>query len=389
MIAPYYLAMMASYLAIMAVSFYAFLMWREEQSADRVTKYFGMFGGLFSLVAIINFLWAFAFITPLQKDTLFINGLFSVIASVLTLAIVYNLTLNNHLFYILLLFGLTLLALPYSISNFFVSVLLVSNLLFLIVSLDVLIVRRYHIQLVGLAGTIYSLLSLGLTVLLFLGYDYNKLWWFVPNLALAVMILLLHFDKKYYIQLTSRMTDRQKPHVKKVIFGLNFIRYTLYIMAVTAFTFVATVSVHELGHSLAAYYYGCEHTQITYDLKSPPYTEISCASASGTSTFLITLMGLALTLVSSLVFYFAESRFTTKLAALMLGFSLMIFYKDFQDLGASESMETLLLLGSFLVVIIAIVDFSFFYINEHSQTIIPAEKGHPYKLELGKSGVKQ
>ncbi len=385
MVAPYYLAMMASYLAIMAVSFYAFLMWREEQSADRVTKYFGMFGGLFSLVAIINFLWTFAFITPLPKDAMFINGLFSVIASVLTLAIVYHLTLNKHLLYLLILFGLTLLALPYSLSNFFTLVLFVSNLLFLIVSLDVLIVKRYHIQLVGLAGTIYSLLSLGFTVFLFFGYDYSQLWWFIPNLALAIMILLLHFDKKYYIQLTSRVTGSRKPHVKKAIFGLNFIRYTLYIMAVTAFTFVATVSVHELGHSLAAYYYGCEHTQIIYDLKSAPYTEISCASASGTSTFLITLMGLVFTLVSSLIFYFAESKFTTKLAALMLGFSLMIFYRDFQDIGASESMATLLLLGSFLIVIVAIVEFSFFYINEHSQAIVSPTNEQPPKLKLAGS----
>ena len=188
MIAPYYLAMMISYLAIMAVSFYAFLMWREERLADKVTKYFGLFGGLFSLVAIINFLWAFAFITPLPKDALFINGLFSVIASVLTLAIVYNLTLNKHLLYILVLFGLTLLSLPYSIYNFFTSVIFVSSLLFIIVSLDVLIVKRYHIQLVGLAGTTYALLSLGLTLLLYIGYDYSQLWWFVPNLVLAIMI---------------------------------------------------------------------------------------------------------------------------------------------------------------------------------------------------------
>lgn len=383
MVSAYYILTSLSYLAIVAVSLYAYAAWRREKIQDSLSNCFGIFGSLFALPALMNLIWAFSILEPTAEDALLINGSFYVVASVISLITIYNITGNKHLLYLLAMFGATFLSLSYSFSNFFISLMVVSSLLFLIISLDALIVKRYHIQFVGIVGSAYSILSLVFTLLLYSGVSFVNLWWFLPNLLLAAFIFLLHLDKKYYALINPGLFTRQKPHIKKMVFGLNFIRYTLYVGSVVAFTFIATVSVHELGHAATAYYYGCDHAEIRYDLQTPPFTEIRCPSAAGTPLFIITIMGLVFVLASSLIFYFTEGQFTTRLAHLMAGFGLLTFYNDFLDLGASKSMATLLVMVSVLVIIDAVVRFSLFYINEHSNaarySLPEGSVSHPLK----------
>lgn len=370
----YYLYNSLSYLAVSAISFYAYAAWRKGTATDRVSKRFAMFGGTFLLPMVMNLLWSLSIIPATMKDALFVNGAFSIIASVLFLMTVYDLTGNRHLLYILGLFGVTLLGISYSFANFFIFFLITANLVFLITSMDVLIVKRYHIQLVGMIGSVYSLASLVFSALLLMKFNYTDFLWYLPNLLLAALVLMLHFDKKYYALISPEVVAGPR-RIKPVFLGLNFIRYTLYITSITAFTFVATVSVHELGHAVTAYYYNCDHAEIRYDLKSPPFTEIKCASATGTTTFVITLMGIMFALIMSVIFYFTEGSFTTRLAELMAGFGLFIAYHDFIDLGASQSIALLITFVSMLIIIDAVVRFSVYYINEHSKAVMYVSPG--------------
>jgi hypothetical protein len=281
------------------------------------------------------------------------------------LVIIYKLTGNSNLLYLLALFAITFLSLPYSFSKFFVSLLLMANILFLIISLDVLIVRRYHIQFAGVIGTIYALTTISFSLLLYFGTDYTELWWFLPNFMLALLLLMLHLDKKYYALISPKAIFERKPHIKKVFFGLTFMRYTLYLLGVASLTFIATVAVHELGHAITARYYDCEPTRIIYDLRQPPYTEISCP-ASGSPIFIITIAGTLLVFAASAIFYFTKGPFTTRLAELMLGFGFLISYNDLIDLGISSNIILLVMMIAFIIILLAIINFSLLYIRQHT-----------------------
>lgn len=369
MFSAYYLFMALSYVAICAVAFYFFSVWRKDKGPVSIGNHIGSLGVLLILPAIMNLLWAFSALKPSSQDAMFINGIFSIAIPVIILAIIYKLTGNRNLLYLLLLFSLTFVSLPYSFSRFFVSVMIAANILFLLVSLDVLIIRRYHIQFAGVTGVLTSLTSIFFLVMLYFGADYSSLWWFIPNIMLALLIFILHLDQKYYSLISPRVSAHRRPHVKKVLIWLLFIRYMLYIMGVAAITLISTVSVHELGHALTASYYGCDPARIVYDLHKAPYTEIGCLE-SATPIFIITLAGLLLVMIAVAVFFLAEGRFTTRLAELMLGFGFMISYSDLMELGVSPNILAIVMMLSLLIVLSAIFNFSLFYIRQHTRKMV-------------------
>jgi hypothetical protein len=368
MISPYYLFMALSYGAVCAMSFYFFSAWRKDKGPESIGKYVGALGVVLLLPALMNLLWAFAALPPTAQDALFINGIFSIAVPVIMLAIIYRLTGNRNLLYLLLMFSIAFVALPYSFSRFFISVLIAANILLLLVSLDALLIRRYHIQFAGVAGALTSLTSIFFSVMAYFGASYTSLWWFVPNCMLALMIYMLHLDQKYFSLISPREPTR-RPHVKRVLLWLLFVRYMLYIMGVAAITLISTVSVHELGHAITASYYGCDPARIVYDLHKAPYTEIGCISGDA-PLFTITIAGLFLVMIAVAIFFLAEGRFTTRLAQLMLGFGFLIAYSDLRELGVSENILIIIVMLSLLIVLAAVFNFSLFYIRQHTRKMV-------------------
>jgi hypothetical protein len=369
MFSVYYLIMALSYAAVCGVAFYTYLAWRKDRGPENIGKHIGALGVLIVLPALMNLLWAFSALKPSSQDAMFINGIFSIAVPAIMLIIIYKLTCNRNLLYLLLLFGISLVSLPYSFSTFFVSVIIAANILFLLVSLDALIIRRYHIQFAGVTGVLTSLTSIFFLVMVYFGADYTGLWWFIPNLMLASMLFMLHLDQKYYSLISPRESAHRRPHVKRVLLGLLFVKYMLYIMGVASITLISTVSVHELGHAITASYYGCDPARIVYDLHKAPYTEIGCTAAE-TPIFIITLAGMLLVLVAVAVFFLAEGRFTTRLAELMLGFGFLISYSDLKELGISQNILLLIMMMSLLIVLAAIFNFSLFYIRQHTRKMV-------------------
>ncbi|MBN2454492.1 hypothetical protein JXB11_03015 [Candidatus Woesearchaeota archaeon] len=381
MSAAYYFFTALSYIAICCVALYTFFSWRKSGSEENTSRYIGVIGLMMFVPSMMNALWAFSLLEPSVQDAFLINGLFSILLAPLMLVVIYRLTRNRNLLYLLALFAISLVSLPYSFSKFFVSLLIAANLLFLIISLEVLIIKRYHIQFAGGIGALYSITAVTFSVLLLFGAEYSEIWWFIPNMMLAAMLFMLHLDIKYYSILSPKEPAEKKPRAKKVFMGLIFARYLLYVISVASITMIATVSLHELGHALTASYYGCEPTRIIYDLHNPPYTEIGCSSL-GSSAIIITLAGIIFVFIAAMLFYATEGVFTTRLAELMIGFGFLIAYTDLQDLGISESIILLIMVLSVFIVIAAIVNFSLFYISEHLDSMQSAARGagsHPIK----------
>jgi hypothetical protein len=371
MFSAYYMFMALSYAAVCAMCFYFFTVWRKDRGPESIGKYVGALGVVMLLPALMCMLWAFSALLPSSQDALFINGIFSIAVPVILLIIIFKLTGNRNLLCLLMLFAITFAALPFSFSKFFVSVMIAANILFLLLSLDALIIRRYHIQYAGVMGVLTSLTCIFFSTMVYFGAEYSSLWWFAPNFMLALMVFMLHLDQKYYSLITPRETARRHSHIRKVLLWLLFLRYMLYIMGVAAITLISTVSVHELGHAITASYYGCDPARIVYDLHNAPYTEIGCIGAEA-PLFIITIAGLFLVIVAVAVFFLAEGKFTTRLAELMLGFGFLISYSDLKELGISENILVLIVLLSLLIILAAIFNFSLFYIRQHTRKMVEA-----------------
>ena len=208
MASVYYFFTALSYVAICAAAFYIYVSWRKgtargtaERAYDSLPKAvssaIGLLGILFLLPLIMNLLWAFSVLEPTAQDAMLINGALTVTTAAVMLLIIYKITGNRNLLYLLALFAITVVSV-YSFSRFFTSLLLASQLLFLIISLDMAIVRRYHVQLAGFIGAVYAIINIIFTALLYFGIPYTDLYWFLPNALLALMLFMLHLDKKYY-----------------------------------------------------------------------------------------------------------------------------------------------------------------------------------------------
>jgi len=157
-------------------------------------------------------LWALDFLVPTNEDTMLINGLFYIASAVLVLFLVHKLTANKNLKYLLILFAITLLTLPYSFSKFFSSLLLMAFLLFLIVSLDMVLIRRYHMQYAGIIGSIFAITGIFFSILLLFNVAYTDLWWWILNPILALFIFMVHLDQKYFSLITpekNTSSDKQ------------------------------------------------------------------------------------------------------------------------------------------------------------------------------------
>jgi hypothetical protein len=75
-------------------------------------------------------------------------------------------------------------------------------------------------------------------------------------------------------------------------------------------------------------------------------------------------------LITVAIFLFAEGKFTTRLAQLMLGFGFMITYSDLRELGISQNILIVVMLLSVLIILAAIFNFSLFYIRQHTRKVV-------------------
>lgn len=136
---------------------------------------------------------------------------------------------------------------------------------------------RPNVRRAGMFGMFSSLLGLIYAVF----SNTQNVLWFVPN-----VFLILAFSNLYRFSLNF---GTSRPHLvlhftKRVPESLigKYAYLLFYIMAMSAVIFIATVSLHEIGHVLVGNYFGCTGGRgIIIDIKVPgAYAEMSCPEAS-------------------------------------------------------------------------------------------------------------
>ncbi|MEK6946652.1 MAG: hypothetical protein AABX32_03510 [Nanoarchaeota archaeon] len=230
----------------------------------------------------------------------------------------------------------------------------------ILVFLDLVLFSNFYLRLAGYSGLSYAIISIFLSALIYLGKISYKLYWFLPTTLMFFVFLLIYLDIKK-IGVIKESPKRKKPNLF-LSYTAVLIKFLIFITSISAFIFISTISVHELGHAYLAQYYGCNQFKaVIYDIIAP-HTEIRCDVYYNNTA--LTLAGLAATIAVALIFMLTGSQFTKGVAYLLFGFGFLVSYGDLIDLGISKNLITTTILMGLVITILAVVNTSNYYLKE-------------------------
>jgi hypothetical protein len=353
-----------SYLAVALIEFYiSFSLSREKPITRKVGDIIGVNGIFYLVFALLNFSWVFRLLDPTKQDFILMSFVLAVINSILILYAVYKITGNRNLIYLVVLFLVSVFAINFSMNSFFLLSMAISYLLLVIVFLDIMFFSNLYLSKAGVMGFFYTISSLILLVLAYYNFNPVYLPWMIPN---GFMLLALH---SIFLYIKSVGIAENKKHYKKEKFAISiayeFIKFSASTLSITAFILLSVIGLHEFGHAMVAQYYGCDHTKaVIYDVVQAPHTEVICDYYYNDT--LLTLGGILATFVIGIVFLITGGEFTTLISYLIMGFSVLISYGDFTELGISKNITWTLALLSLAAIIISLVKLSEYQLKQQN-----------------------
>jgi hypothetical protein len=121
----------------------------------------------------------------------------------------------------------------------------------------------------------------------------------------------------------------------------------------TNFIFIGVLAIHEGGHfTISKLSPDCDLEKIVYE-GNLPRTEILCGNSSNSMDKII-LGGIFLPIIVALLLFFGGGTFMKEISLLILGFDILISYKDFIDLGFSQGISTFFSIFGGIIILLAI-----------------------------------
>jgi hypothetical protein len=133
---------------------------------------------------------------------------------------------------------------------------------------------------------------------------------------------------------------------------IYMLKHLIFIIIITNFVFIGTVSIHELGHLGASAISKCEGSRIVYELEGLPHTEIDCELKNGKSIWI--LGGLLLPIIFASFLIVGGGKFIREIAIQIIGFNLIISYMDTKALGSTEAISMFIVLIGVALVALSI-----------------------------------
>jgi len=295
-----------------------------RENTLRKRDYFVTAIGLSSLIfSVLLFLWSFGKIEFLPEDFFVIYSYVLLIQAISLVSIIYSFDKNKKVLYSLIfLIALTpLVFLKSSYIHFIIPLsLLIILLSFLIFSEDN--------QKTNNLAILYVSVSL-LAYLVSMVYPVT-----ISYLGVVTRISFLFFIHFFLKQLHSNF--RYGPSRKKETSPiLQFLKHFIFIIIMTNFIFIGTVSVHEFGHLVLTKYSNCSDTRIVYELNSFPHTEVNCENISQKNLWISG--GILLPILVSIFLFFSGGHSIKEISLQIVGFNLIISYLDILSLGISKA----------------------------------------------------
>jgi len=300
---------------------------------------------LYLVFSIILFSWSFNFLNYNSRDFSIIYSLIVFLQTFLLFNVIYLIRKNKKIFYFLFtylsIFSSTLIHIPIS------SIILICSFL-IILTLFILLFSVENFQRISKLGIIYSSFSLIIQLIFLFNKDYYVLLSLISNIFFGFFL----FSIIYQIERLPLFCFEQPIKNIKRSYLLDFLRYFIFIIILTNFIFIGTITVHEVGHLLTSRTFGCEFGKIVYE-QGFPHTEILCNDAFNSVTKVI-LGGILLPILIAILLYFAGGTFIRELSILIIGFNLILSYQDFLDLGISKNLSIFSLIIGCIIIFISI-----------------------------------
>lgn len=284
-------------------------------------------GIVYLVFTITLILWITSTLTFQSSDLLIVISTILIIQAICILAILYKIRKNRKIY-------LGLIPLAFLIP----LVIHAPKFLHLTIPTSFFIILITFLTTTSINGKTTRCLILYTSISLFL-YLFAILWQnLISTFALISTILFLIFTIPFLKFLQQTAHNHYFPPSAPESPLIHFLKHFVFIIIITNFIFIGTVSVHEFGHLLASSSSGCEETKIVYELQGLPHTEINCADLSNKNRW--TLGGILLPITVAIFLFFAAGKFIKELSLQIIGFNLMISYLDFMALGISKTIAT-------------------------------------------------
>jgi hypothetical protein len=317
----------------------------KKTHSKKIFDLFLVIGLLYLVFSIILFAWSFDFLKYSSSDFSIIYSLIVFIQTFLLFNIIYLIRKNKRIFYFffpyLSIFSSTLIHVPIS------SIILICSFL-ITLTLFILLFPVSNFGNISKFGIIYSSLSLIIQIAFLFNKDLYIFLSFVSNILFGIFLISLINQ----IEKLPLFCFEQQIRHKKRYYLLDFLRYFIFIIILTNFIFIGTITVHEVGHLLSARTFGCEFGKIVYE-EGLPHTEILCNN-SFNSLAKSLLGGMLLPILIAILLYFAGGTFIRELSLLIIGFDFIISYQDILDLGISKNLSIFLSIIGGILILLAI-----------------------------------
>ncbi|HII71549.1 TPA: hypothetical protein HA265_02230, partial [Candidatus Woesearchaeota archaeon] len=240
---------------------------QKERTCGLYHPFFLLSASFFGL-AVLNMLWFIGAISLSPWDHMIVGPLFNIVFLAILFYTVLFISGHRHLYLLLPLFLIGISTfLVFSglagISDIITGVALV-GMFFYIGFID-----HHLLKMLSLVGMVYGFLLVCVSVSTYLlGIPYLFSWWFIPTLAVFYLLFMMH-QKGHVCS-----APEEHGHVPVIV---EVMKFGVFVIALSIFLILGTLGVHELGHSLAANAFGCEH-KTSFGVGFA-VTSVSCDSA--------------------------------------------------------------------------------------------------------------
>ena len=254
-----------------------------------------------------------------------ITSIIVAIQTISLISIISEIQHNKKIKYSILF--LIIAIIPIVLNSNYVHILIPTSLLITImIFLTYTEDHKSHISLL----LTYSSLSIIFYIISFINQNLIQLFIVISS----SMFLIFHVEFLKFLK---------HPHTIKVSTReisplIPFLKHIVFIIIITNFVFVGTVSTYELGHIASVKLSDCSDVKVVYDLGGFPYTQINCEDISNQNNWI--LAGLFLPLTIALLLIFVGGKFMKEIALEIIGFDLAISYIDLQILGISQTIAS-------------------------------------------------
>ncbi len=294
---------------------------------------FYILAGIFTGIAVLNFLWSFNLIPMSLWDHLIVGPVFNIAFLGVWSFVSLRLSGHRHLYFLIPAFmvgGVILISVGLApLSDVLAGAALVCSFFF------AGFINNHLLRWFSFTGIIYGLVLLmtGIATHLTKTAYLNSLW-FIPTVAAGILLYSIY--KKGHLLRFHDCGHKDLPAIFEVL------KFGMFINALFLFLAIGTLGVHEFGHSIAASLFSCAHS--TSFGSGFAVTSISCPGNEG--VIFIALAGFLLTAIFSALIYVTGSEYARKIGIVTGALSLFISIDDFKSIGMPES-------GMFLVVFIS------------------------------------